>query len=323
MPKCYAALIGAATLLPWVPAQSEPFAVRNQHPLVAIYGLPSPLPARLPAKGTTQAAIHFNWASFATVESRGNLGVTLDGEVFETRVRVDHGWGERFALHAELAYRRMGAGSLDGVIDGWHDAFGFPDGSRDKLPEDDFLLEYRAGSTTPLLVERETAGLADIPIALGVALRESESAAVAAWLSVKVPTGRAQDLTGSGATDVALSLSAEVRPTERWELFGQANVAWLGEGEVLPEAQQDLAWSLLAGASWNAWRRLDLTAQLETNSAVLDTGLAQLDGAATVLTFGGSYVTTGGWRFDVGVSEDLEVDESPDVVFNLGVRREF
>ena len=67
-------------------------------------------------------------------------------------------------------------------------------------------------------------------------------------------------------------------------------MAWLGEGDVLADLQQDFAGSLLAGATWNAWRSLELTTQLEANTAVLDTG-TDLDGDAVVLTIGGRYRT--------------------------------
>jgi hypothetical protein len=92
---------------------------------------------------------------------------------------------------------------------------------------------------------------------------------------------------------------------------------------VLPEVQEDFAWSLLAGMSWNPWRGLDLTVQLEGNSAVLDTRFDDLNGGAAVLAFGGSYRTAGGWRFDLGVCEDLQADASPDVVFNVAARHGF
>ena len=106
--------------------------------------LPSaPLPARLPAPGGGAAAVVVNWSNFATTGSEGDLGYTLDGEVFETRVSVDHTLGSRFALHGELAYRSLSAGSLDGLIEQWHDFFGLPDGPRRRLPEDQLLLEYR------------------------------------------------------------------------------------------------------------------------------------------------------------------------------------
>jgi hypothetical protein len=309
--------VGAST------AVAEPFLVRNQHPVVALFGLPAPLPARLPSPGTGSLAALVNWSNFATTETRGERTSTLDGEVVEARLVADRSLGERFAVHAEVAHRRLGAGSLDGAIERWHDFFGLPNGSRPRLPEDQLLLEYRVGNATPLRVEREASGLADLPVALGYRWRDDEAAAVASWLSIKAPTGDADELTGSGAVDVALSLVGERALGERWAAFGQANVAWLGQGDLLAELQEDFAWSLLGGVSWRAWRGLELTAQLEANSAVLDTGLDDLDGAAAVLTFGGSYVTSDRWRFDFGISEDVQVDASPDVVFNFAVRHGF
>jgi hypothetical protein len=317
--------VGVATLAcgAVTDARGNPFLVRNQHPVVALYGLPSPLPARLPAADTTHMAGVVNWSNFAVTESRGETSVTLDGEVFETRLHLDRSFADRFAVHGELAYRHLSEGSLDGAVDTWHRIFGLPDGARDQLPDDQLLLEYRTGSQSPLFIDQSVGGIADIPLAVGYQLVVSETNAASAWLTVKLPTGKAEDFTGSGAVDVALTVAAQQRVAERWQLFGQANVAWLGDGDVLPEQQESYAWSALAGASWNAWRALDLTLQLEANSAVLDTGVEELDGDAVVLTFGGTYRTTGGWQFDLGVSEDVEVDASPDVVFNIAARRGF
>ena len=304
-------------------AHAGPFLVRNQHPVVALFGLPTPLPARLPPPGQGNATALVNWSNFATTGREGDLGYTLDGEVVETRLVVDHALAARWALHGELAYRSLSAGSLDGPIDQWHDFFGLPNGSRTRLPEDGLLIEHSNGTGTPLHVVGDTSGLADLPLALGYQWHASDADAVATWLSIKVPTGRVEDFTGSGALDVALSLAAERRLGARWQAFGQANLAWLGQGDVLPALQEDFAWSLLAGLGWNAWRGLDLVVQVEANSAVLDSGLDDLDGAAVVLTFGGSYRTAGAWRFDLGVSEDVQADASPDVVFNLAVHHDF
>ncbi|HEX9207024.1 MAG TPA: DUF3187 family protein [Steroidobacteraceae bacterium] len=316
---------GAATLLcgATTDLRAEPFLVRNQHPLVALYGLPSPLPARLPAAGATRIAGVINWSSFAVTEAQGAAGFTLDGEVFETRLHLDHAFGERFALHAELAYRDLSEGSLDGFIENWHDVFNLPNGSRTELPADQLLLDYHTAAATLLHVEESVSGIADIPISVGYQLLASETSAASAWLSVKAPAGKAEDLTGSGALDVALSVAGDHQVAEGWQVFGQANLVWLGDGDLLPDLQESYAWSALAGVTWNPWRALDLTVQFEANSAVLDTGLDGLDGDAVVLTFGGSYRTAGAWQFDLGISEDIDVDASPDVVFNLGVRHGF
>jgi hypothetical protein len=308
-----------ACLLPAASGHAEPLATRNQHPLVALYGLPMPLAARLPAPGTGRIGGIMNWSNFATTDTTERRSYTLDGEVFELRVQAEHALGERFAVHGELAWRQLSGGSLDSLVESWHDLFGMPNGSRDRLPQDALLIEYRAGESTLLRVDDDSSGFADLPLALGYQLTASERGAVATWLTIKVPTGKAEDLTGSGAVDVALSLAGERQLSERWQLFGQANVAWLGKGDVLADLQQDFAGSLLAGTTWKAWRGLELTGQVEANTAVLDTG-TDLDGDAVVLTLGGRYRTNSGWMWDFGFSEDLQVNASPDIVFLLGVR---
>jgi len=301
------------------PAHADPILTRNQHPLVALYGLPLPLAARLPGAGSGNIGATLNWSNIATTDTTDRRSYTLDGEVFEVRVQAEHAVGERYAVQGQLAWRQLSGGSLDSLVESWHDLFGMPNGSRGRLPEDALLVEYRAGESTLLRVEDDSSGLADLPLSVGYQLTASERGAVGTWLTLKVPTGRAEDLTGSGAVDVALSLAGERQLSDRWQLFGQANVAWLGQGDVLEDLQQDFAGSLLAGTTWKAWRGLDLTAQLEANTAVMDTG-TDLDGDAVVLTLGGRYRTNSGWVWDLGVSEDQLADASPDIVFLLAVR---
>lgn len=303
-------------------AHADPILTRNQHPLVALYGLPLPLAARLPGAGSGSLGATVNWSNIATTDTTDQRSYTLDGEVFEARVQAGHALGEHFAVQGQLAWRQLTGGSLDSLVESWHDLFNLPNGSRNRLPEDELLIEYRFGESTLLRVDDESSGLADLPLSLGYQLTASDQSAVATWLTIKVPTGQAADLTGSGAVDIALSLAGEREVSERWQLFGQASVVWLGEGDVLADLQQDFAGSLLAGTTWKAWRSLELTAQLEANTAVLDTG-TDLDGDAIVLTIGGRYRTNSGWVCDFGFSEDLQISASPDIVFVLGLRRTF
>ncbi len=318
---CSVAPLLIAVLAP--SAHADPFLTRNQSPLVALYGLPAPLPARLAPPGQGGFAAVVNWSNSEKEDWTSDRNYTLDAEVIEVRLHVDHSLGQRFALHAELPWRQISEGSLDSFVDSWHSAFGLPGGSRRRLPENQLLIEYTRGDTTLLRFDESTSGIGDIPVSAGFQWLADDRRALAAWLTLKAPTGSADDLLGSGAMDVALSLAGQSQLNERWRLFGQATVAWLGEGDVLPELQESFAWTLMGGCTWNAWRSLDLTAQVEANSAVFGgTGL-DLDGDAVVVTFGGSWRTTGGWRFDVGISEDLQPDASPDVVFNFAAIRRY
>ena len=304
-------------------AHAEPFLTRNQNPLLALYGLPSPLPARLPPAGAGRVAGVINWGNTEKEDFSTDGNYTLDAETFELRLHFDHSLAERFALHAELPWRKVSEGSLDGFIDDWHGVFGLPGGSRRRLPEDQLLIEFEQGGATLLSIDESTSGIGDIPLALGYQLYATDSSALSTWLTVKAPTGSADDLTGSGAVDVAATMAGQTQLNEHWQLFGQASVAWLGEGDLLPELQESFAWTLMGGVTWNAWRALDLTAQVEANSRLYDGLDSELDGDAIVLTLGGTWRTEGGWRYDVGVSEDLQAGASPDIVFIFAVARAY
>jgi hypothetical protein len=315
-----AALFVLAGLLP-LAAQAEPFLTRNQNPLLALHGLPSPLPARLPPAGGGRVAGVVNWGNTEKQDFSADGSYTLDAETFELRLHFERGFGPRFALRAELPWRQVSGGSLDGFIDDWHGVFGLPGGSRRRLPEDQLLIEFERDGVTLLRIDESTSGIGDIPVGVGYQLHATERSALAAWLTVKAPTGSADDLTGSGAVDVAATLAGQTQLHERWRVFGQVSVAWLGEGDLLPELQESFAWTLMGGLAWNAWRALDVTAQVEANSRLYGGIDSELDGDAIVLTLGGSWRTPGGWRYDVGVSEDLQAGASPDIVFIFAVAR--
>jgi hypothetical protein len=305
------------------PAHADPFLVRNEHPMVQLFGLPAPLPARLPAPGAGNLAGVVNWVNFAVDEFSNHDSFTLDGEVLEGRLVFDHALVDRFAVHAELAYRRLNGGTLDGFINDWHDFWNMPVGSRNRLPMDDLHIRYTRNDVTMLDVTADTTGVSDLPVSVGWQWLAAEKGALSAWLTVKAPTGSASDLTGSGATDVAVSLAGERSLSDRWQIFGQASVAWLGNGNVLPTYQENAAWAAMGGVTWNAWHRLDLTVQVDANSRVFGTGQPHFDGGAVLMTFGGDYRTQGGWQFDFGITEDVQTENSPDVVFNFAVRHAF
>ena len=316
------AACGTVALLP-ADAFAEPLQTRNQNPLTLPYGLPKPVPARLPAAGSGRFTFDVNWSNSAVLESSDDYDFTLDAESLEARLRLEHAVGSKWAAMIELPWRYLGGGSLDGFIENWHDLFGLPQGPRRKMPKDRLLIDYQQGGETLLHVDDSGSGIADIPIGVGYQAHASKERAVGAWLTVKLPVGDSDDLLGSGAIDVALSIAGETRLAEQWLLFGQVDAVWLGDGDILPQYQDSFAWAALAGVSWNAWRTLDLTVQFQANSQVFDLPLDGLSGDAVILSYGGSYRTTGGWRFDVGMSEDIQVDASPDATFYFAVQRGF
>jgi hypothetical protein len=291
--------------------------------LLLPYGLPNPLPARLPAAGRSRATLDVNWSNAADDDVSDSHNYTLDAEAVDVRIRLEHAFGERWAGLVELPWRSLSGGTLDGFIENWHDFFNLPKGPRHHMPQDRLLIQFQQGDTVELQVDKSSSGIADIPVAAGYQVASSGERALSGWLTVKLPTGDSKDLLGSGATDVALSLAGETQLAEHWQLFGQVDAVWLGQGDILPDYQESFAWAGLAGVSWNVWRTLDLTVQFYANSSVFDTSVAGLSGDAIVLSYGGTYRTSGGWRIDFGMNEDIEVNASPDATFYLAIQRGF
>ena len=319
------AVTAASTMAPLLPAvtAAEPLLTRNQNPLTLPYGLPMPMPARLPSAGSGRFTLDVNWANSANLDSSDDYDFTMDAESQEVRLRLEHAVGSKWAAMIEVPWRNLSGGSLDGFIDNWHDLFGLPQGPRKNMPDDRLLIDYQQDGEALLHVDDSGSGIADIPIGVGYQAYASDERALGAWLTVKLPAGDSDQLLGSGATDLALSLAGETRLAENWLLFGQVDAVWLGDGDILPQYQESFAWAGLAGVSWNAWRTLDLTVQFQANSQVFDVPINGLSGDAVILSYGGSYRTTGGWRFDFGMSEDIQVEASPDATFYFAVQRGF
>jgi hypothetical protein len=314
-------LVAAAALIS-AQAAAEPFPARDLNPLLAGFGLPSALPARLAGDSWTVGA-DLNWASTSLVQRSGEEQLVVDAEIREARVTIGRSWSNGFAAQLELPYRYTGGGVLDEAIDSWHDFFGLPEGERAVMPSDRIRIAYARDGALLLEVDSSAAGLGDVSVDFGRTLYSTSSSAAALWLSIKLPTGDADEFTGTGATDVSLALAGDHRLSENWSIFGQAAVTWLGDGDRLPAQQESVAWSGFAGVAWRAWRGLQLKAQVDAHSAVFaDTGLDFL-GEAIVLTFGGDYRFASGWRLDVAVSEDIAVESSSDVVFVFGLRRDW
>ena len=300
-------------------ASADPFPVRDLNPLLAGFGLPSALPARVSGESWTIAA-DFNWASTSLVQREGTEQLIVDAETREARVTIRRSWSSGFAAQLQIPYRYTGGGVLDDAIDSWHDFFGLPEGARAFMPSDRIRVAYARGNAVLLDVQSSEAGLGDISLDFGRSLHSSSSGAATVWLSVKVPSGDAERLTGSGATDVSLAIAGERQLGEDWSAFAQAGVVWLGEGERLSAQQKDVAWSALAGIGWNVWRGLELKAQVDAHSSVFDDADLDFLGDAVVLTVGGDYRFASGWQLDIAVSEDIAVESSSDVVFVFGLR---
>jgi hypothetical protein len=300
-------------------ANASPLPTRDQNPLLGGFGLPGALDAR--GSGTKSAlSVELNWASTALIQTGSDEFLIVDAETRELRLSFARSFTERWSFELQVPYRNTSGGNLDGFIDNWHDVFGLPEGARRIQPDDRLRLHYWKDGVTLIETGAATEGLADASLSMQYALHSSNTAAVSAALAVKLPTGKDHWLNSSGATDVSAILAAERRFGERWTFDGQLAATWLGEGELLPRLQREFVWSGRAGISWHATPSLAFTLQMDGHSRVFDSEL-DFFSESLVATLGGNYRFGSGWMFSIGVSEDIMIEHSPDVVFVFGLRK--
>jgi hypothetical protein len=302
---------------------AEPLPVGDQNPLLSGFSSSAPLVAGLNANGEWSIESTFAWANSALLETSTRESLVVDAETRELRLIAQRGLPHGYAIRVQLPYRQTTAGALDGFIDNWHDLFDLPEGARPSLPQDSLRLFYRRDGRIQLDAGSSMQGVGDVSIELGKSMIAAERSAITAWLGLKLPTGDAGDFTGSGNFDANVSIAAEHRFADRWQVFGQAALSWLGEGNRLSEQQRDWMWSATAGLSARAIGNLTLTAQLDAHSAVFETNDLDFLGDAVLLSLGGSYEFSSGWKLTLGVSEDIAVESAPDVTFLLGLKKTY
>ena len=262
-----------------------------------------------------------HWASTALAQSGVDEALIVDAETRELRLTFERAFAQHWFVQLQLPYRELTGGSLDSFIDNWHDVFGLPEGARPDQPHDRLLMRYRTDDATLFGEERAQRGLGDATATLGHALLSTPQSAARIAISVDLPVGENHWFLSNDGVDVSGIIAAEHRFAERWSVYGQAAVTWLGEGDLMAQQQRDVIWSGHAAISWHATHAVELTAQVNAHSRVFDDSDLDFFQEALVLTLGGSIAISLNWSIDLGVSEDIAVEQSPDVVFVVGVRR--
>ena len=315
---CGLALLGALLFCFAVPAHADPFLTRDQNPLLAGFGLPLPASAEL---GGDSVSAVLNWSNTGTMRSSNNEALIVDNETREWRLLWEHAVSERYSLRLQVPYRSTSGGSLDDFLDDWHRTFGLPNGDRDSLPRGQLHLLYVRNGRVLLDRATDASGWGDISLDAGYQWISTDRAHVSVWLSAEAPTGDADKLNGNGAVDATTSIAANYKLGSRVTSYGQASFTYLGHGDLLAAEHERWVYSGTAGIEARAIASLSLGVQFDAHTAVIRASKLKMLGDAVTMTFGGNYLTQSNWRFTLGITEDIMVGASPDVVFVFQVSK--
>jgi hypothetical protein len=152
-----------------------------------------------------------------------------DQETLRVALRYEEGLGKARAWWVEVPFVARGGGFLDPIIDWWHaHVLGWSDPLRNNTPFGRSTVEIPGAG-----VFGSAGGLGDISGGMDISLGGGWQASCA----VKLPTGAAEKLIGSGAPDGALGVSGMHRLGAKWWWYVQGALVLQGKATRLPRSR--------------------------------------------------------------------------------------
>lgn len=309
-----------AALLCCNPAWGVPLQTVDQNPLTAVYGLPLPQDARLPAPGAGTVSASVNVSNTLNIDASPDELLFMDGETHRVNLILDRGLSERWSLRLVLPWIEHGPGFMDRPIDRFHEIFGMPEGERSSQPSDRLLFAFRRENAQLLYIDSVQSGVGDLRLLLSRQLHRTDQAAYSVSAGVKTPSGEAAKLTGSEAVDVTIQAAGHWLTGDSLEGSASVGLLFPGEGEVLPQYQTDQVAFGHAGLQWKLQPEAIIKLQFDWHTNFYEDVDSPFLGDVLQFSFGGTWRVSRDMEFDFALTEDIKVDASPDANFNMSLR---
>jgi hypothetical protein len=292
----------------------EFFQIRDQNALLRGFYLPLPADTRADAGISLGAALLVS--NTLNVESRGGEKLFVDGESAVLDLSLESSLSENWHYRFTVPVIHDSGGSLDSVIDTWHQAFGFSRGYRPFYPKKQIDYSYSGHGSIDL--DHSQTGFGDVSADLGWYAFDDARRSFSLWGGLKAPTGSVADLTSDGAWDGALWANAAMRRAA-WQFAAEIGVSQPFGDELFAGAAHRSAGFARLSATRTLGPNWSLRAQLDgQTSRVAGTELRFL-GPSLQLSLGADRRLRGRWRIQMGFTEDAAVNTAPDITFFLGI----
>lgn len=225
-------------------------------------------------------------------------GVEEDYEVQRLRLLYRGGMRNGLEWSAELPILSRGGGFQDPIIDWWHaNVLKWSDQDRDNT---------RFGRSRVRVPGATFNGSADGLGDISGFLSKSLGKGFVGSVGVKIPTGDAGNLLGSGGVDAGVYLQARYPLMRKLFLHGQLGLVWQGGAKELEDVRAlvhqegiALVWQKNSKDAW--------IAQWQGEASALDSGVAESDRTHRLLTIGYKRKLSSSQMLDLFFSEDQDV----------------
>lgn len=266
-----------------------PIETRSQNPLSILFvGVPLEGTLTLPKK-RLKASLETNFSNlFERRPSVTGTGIDLDMELLRTSFNFRYGIIENLELGLELPFLSFSGGFMDSFIQGYHQAFGFPNAGRDRVPNGRFNYQITQNGGSLFQADQSDFGLSDLSLFQKFKfMDESKSIPGIAFKSaLKIPSGNSGEATGSGRVDFAFSLLAE-KSFKRLHGYTQLGLMALGGHGTLDPILRKAAFFFAQAFEFNVTEHMSFVGQINGNTSLFkNVTIPELSRAVFDLTFG-------------------------------------
>lgn len=313
----FAALLVAATSLTGKVSayETEGFLTSDQGVLAIGAGLPRPR-WKMPDDAGFEWA--FDWTNDYRIKSSANESLEFDLET----LRLDLGWaaplGADWGFRFTLPLLHHSGGTLDGLVDGWHDLTGLPSGNREFVARDRINVFYRRNGEDEFRLNNSATGIGDASFEL---LRRLGDSSTQLGLRLDVPTGDSDKLLGNGGAEAAFWLTGPgLTESENFAVAWTLGAIVSDGGDLTKDGQEPLVpfGRLVLSARFSD--NLDITLQgMARGRLYSNSELRAINGSALQLAFGFQWRLDSGRIVDIAMLQDPVVETSADVGFHIRI----
>lgn len=311
LPFALTSLLAAGTA-----AADAGFLVRNEAALSRTTALPQLGEAAV--LGDRQVATRFavDWSNEYVQRDSARETLTLDGETAHVDWGLRYGVADGVELGINLPLLLEGGGVLDGLVEGWHDAFGLPNGGRKLAARNQYRYRYVRDGLTVLDVEHGANRIGDVELTTGIAVTPQ----LAIRALAKLPTGSESHLAGGNAGGAIWFDLDPFAGSARWLGFISGGASYNEKSDTLRAQQKQLVGLAGAGIGYRVLPGFVLLAQAYGHTRLYnDSEINALTRAGGQLVFGGRIALARQLSLDLGVQEDISINSSPDFGIHFGL----
>ncbi len=288
----------------------RPLASRNQMPLSLLFGYLAPDRAGTLSPGALGIELNFDYSNIITSQESDIEKVRFDAEYLRTLVGLRRGFGGGVELGVSIPFYVYYGGFLNPFVNSFHQTFGFPNFLRGQTPYDLVNLRYSHGGDVALSADQAFGAVGDLSFDVKKKLFERHRTALALRGLVKLPTGKPDTVSGSGAADYGVGVAFD-RVGDRFGLYVNANYLFAGTTELIPAKD---FFSLVAAVDWRFKPHLAAVLQVDAVSPQLQGELPLLNRRGSQLALGLRWRRSERFRYEWRLVEDLSTF-SPDFTF--------